>query len=186
MAVLTLMQPFTTTVPTLTVENRLTPGVHVFQLVVVNAQGVQSDPVRAAVTVLPRIVPPGPLGIVAGRTAPQAAETVSRRKPAATKKAAVKGKKSAISPAKRQKKPAETTKPAEAGPVLPAGAEKEAAAQPAKAAKARPKDKRRQHKPDLPAASAAAQGAEAASRPGSGAKKKKTSASRKKTRKKIN
>lgn len=172
MPVLTLQQPFTTTVPTLTVENRLVPGRHVFQLVVVNAQGVQSDPVSVVVVVLPTIVRPGitgPLGTATSLRA-AAAETVSGEQPASAKKAAGKRKKTTpATVASERKKAAETTQPAGPEPTLPAGAEKEPEL-------AKPAKKK---------STAVGKAAESSPRPGSETKKKKTSASRKKTRKKT-
>jgi hypothetical protein len=154
MPVLVLRKPFTTTVPTLKVENVLAPGVHVFQLVVVNAQGVQSDPVRISVAVTRVIVPSGPgrPGLIGGLA----------------------------TPAPKQRKKKETAQHAGAEPVPPAGTEKKAAAQPARAAKGRPKAASR--KPKQEAAEPAAKKSRAVAPPktGAGAKRKKISATRKK------
>ncbi|HMC26961.1 MAG: hypothetical protein DMG54_17375 [Acidobacteria bacterium] len=57
MAVFAVNQPITTTVPTVTVENKLTAGPHHFQLVVENSAGVQSDPMKVTVVVSQGILP---------------------------------------------------------------------------------------------------------------------------------
>jgi len=51
MTVLTAQKPFTTEDPVLTVENKLAVGRHQFRLVVVNVDGVESDPVDAIVEI---------------------------------------------------------------------------------------------------------------------------------------
>ena len=57
MAIFAVNQPITTTVPMVTVENKLTAGRHHFQLVVENSAGVQSDPMKVTVVVSPGILP---------------------------------------------------------------------------------------------------------------------------------
>jgi hypothetical protein len=52
MTVLSLNKPFVTDVPTLVVENQLAIGAHVFRLVVVDDDGLQSDPFDATVQVV--------------------------------------------------------------------------------------------------------------------------------------
>src|SRR5437762_2893550 len=52
MPTLELQQPFRTTEPRLRVENILTPGRHRFRLIVVDNDGVESDPVDTLVTVV--------------------------------------------------------------------------------------------------------------------------------------
>jgi hypothetical protein len=46
-------KPITLNVPTVVVDAGLPPGTHVFQLVVENERGVQSNPTQAVVTVKP-------------------------------------------------------------------------------------------------------------------------------------
>ena len=68
MAVLQLNVPFATREPFLRVENRLNPGRHLFQLVVVSSTGAQSERAVAAVTVL--LVPPIPGPPIPGSGSP--------------------------------------------------------------------------------------------------------------------
>src|SRR2546429_1743144 len=52
MATLELQQPFETTEPRLRVENILLPGRHRFRLIVVDNDGIESDPVDTLVTIV--------------------------------------------------------------------------------------------------------------------------------------
>jgi hypothetical protein len=70
MALFAVNQPITTTVSTITVENKFVPGQHHFQLVVVNNVGVESDPMTATVVVSQGILP---LGAALKGTAPRRA-----------------------------------------------------------------------------------------------------------------
>src|SRR5207245_6331993 len=58
MTVLTVGRPFTSPDATLLVENQLAVGAHLFQLVVVDDDGLASDPVQATVQVVDLKLPP--------------------------------------------------------------------------------------------------------------------------------
>jgi len=63
MTVLSVNKPFTTDVPTLVVENQLAIGAHQFRLIVVQDDGLQSDPFDADVQVVEgRTIPTVPIG----------------------------------------------------------------------------------------------------------------------------
>jgi hypothetical protein len=57
MPILVPGQPMTVATPELLVENRLTPGLHRFQLVVTDEAGLESTPFELAVTVRRPIIP---------------------------------------------------------------------------------------------------------------------------------
>src|SRR5690242_19619765 len=88
MAIFAVNQPVSTTVATVTVDNRFTPGKHTFQLVVESNSGAQSDPVKTTVVVAQGVPPPGML----------AGPKISRP---ASKKTRRTGKRSADPPAVR-------------------------------------------------------------------------------------
>jgi hypothetical protein len=58
MTVLTVGRPFTSPDATLLVENQLAVGAHLFQLVVVDDDGLASDPVQATVQIVDLKLPP--------------------------------------------------------------------------------------------------------------------------------
>jgi len=58
MAVFTIGKPIVTDTPGIAVDNKLEVGAHVFQLVVVDDDGLQSDPFRATVQVVQLTTPP--------------------------------------------------------------------------------------------------------------------------------
>ena len=74
MALFALNQPIQTSTPTVTVDNKLSPGVHTFQLVVVDDLGRKSDPASATVTVVGTVLVGGPGGV---RPAPAIAQVMA-------------------------------------------------------------------------------------------------------------
>jgi len=58
MTVLTLGKPFSSPDATLLVENQLAIGAHLFQLVVVDDDGLASDPMEATVQIVEQKLPP--------------------------------------------------------------------------------------------------------------------------------
>jgi hypothetical protein len=67
MPVLTPGQPVTQDEPLLLVENKLKPGRYLFQLVVADDSGLESDPAQMMVTVLEPVTPPTPTPTGPGR-----------------------------------------------------------------------------------------------------------------------
>ncbi len=63
MSVLQLNKAFETTEPTILVENKLSVGAHTFRLVVVDNDGLKSDPRDVIVRVVERAGPVGPTPI---------------------------------------------------------------------------------------------------------------------------
>ncbi len=64
MSVLQLNKAFETTEPTLLVENKLSVGSHTFRLVVVDDDGLKSDPRDVIVRVVERTGPVGPTPVI--------------------------------------------------------------------------------------------------------------------------
>jgi len=71
MTVLSVNKPFTTDVPTLVVDNQLAIGTHQFRLIVVDDDGLQSDPFDAVVQVVEgKTIPTIPIGNIPITTVP--------------------------------------------------------------------------------------------------------------------
>ena len=81
MATLTPGKPITVQTPELLVENQLAPGMHRFQLVVIDEAGLESTPFELAVTVRRPVIPRPRPDIVIRPDVLERVEPVDRPRP---------------------------------------------------------------------------------------------------------
>src|SRR6266566_3698625 len=80
MPTLELHQPFETTEPRLRVENILLPGRHRFRLIVVDDDGIESDPVDTLVTIVAPLARSDVVARASDRRSGRAARREARRR----------------------------------------------------------------------------------------------------------